>query len=157
MFGLMQRYNGFLGAELIPPETKAGEHQVIVKFASEEALAAWDASADRRNIFAQMQHHAEGTPQHRRLDVMEEWFVGPEVPAAARPPRWKTAVVTWLGIWPLVSLSSYFVAPWLLELGLPFLIVTAVNVAVMVTLMVYLVAPTLTRLLRGFLVPRSGA
>lgn len=153
MFTSMRRHEGFLGGEIIPPQRQGGFHQVIVKFRSEADLAAWDGSADRRHHLARMRDHAEGDPQHRRLDILQEWFVGPAVPAAARPARWRTAIVTWMAIWPLVSLSSYFLAPELTALGLPFLLVSAVNVVLIVTLMTYLVAPVLTRLMRWFLVP----
>lgn len=155
MFTLMRNHEGFLGAEIIPPETDDGEHQVVVRFESEADLAAWDSSADRRHIFAKMRDHAEGDPQHRRLNVLEEWFVGPSVPAATRPPRWKTAIVTWMGIWPLASLAIYFLAPLWNDLGLPFLLSTAINVVFIVGAMTFLVAPWLTKLMHWFLVPKK--
>ncbi|CAM4216004.1 hypothetical protein JAAN108728_16185 [Janibacter anophelis] len=72
-------------------------------------------------------------------------------------PRWKTAVVTWLGIWPLASIVLWLVAPIWEDLGLPFLLATAINVVLIVGAMVFLVSPVLTTALRGFLVPSTGA
>ena len=43
------------------------------------------------------------------------------------------------------------VAPIWQDLGLPFLLATAINVALIVGAMVYLVSPVLTKALRGFL------
>lgn len=154
MFVLMKRHHGFLGADIVPPEPGSGLYQVVVNFGSEAGLAQWDASADRREIFARMRAHAEGEPEHRRLNALEEWFVGPSVPEHTRPPRWKTAVVTWLGIWPLASVILYFLTPVWDGLGLPFLVMTAINVVLIVGAMVYLVAPVLTKLMKGFLVGR---
>ncbi|WP_256840970.1 antibiotic biosynthesis monooxygenase [Ornithinimicrobium cryptoxanthini] len=154
MFVLMKRHQGFLGADIIPPEPDSSVYQVVVNFGSEGGLAEWDASADRREIFARMRAHAEGEPEHRRLNALEEWFVGPSVPEHTRPPRWKTAVVTWLGIWPLASVILYFLTPLWDRLGLPFLVMTAINVVLIVGAMVYLVAPVLTKLMKGFLVGR---
>lgn len=153
MFTLMKKHHGFLGAEIIPPESAGCAYQIVVNFASEADLAAWDNSADRRNIFAKMRPHAEGEPQHRRLDALEEWFIGPSVPAGTKPPKWKTAVVTWLGIWPLASLAIWFLTPVWQGLGLPFLAVTAINVVFIVGFMTFLVAPVLTKLMKWFLVP----
>ncbi|NNG20943.1 antibiotic biosynthesis monooxygenase [Naumannella sp. ID2617S] len=155
MFELMKQHHGFRGAELIPP-AEAGEHyQVVVNFASESDLAEWDGSADRAGIFERMREHAEGTgPEHRRLSVLDDWFVGPRTPAGSKPPKWRVAFVTWLGIWPLASIFIFFLAPVLQRLGLPFLAVTAVNTILIVACMTWLVAPVLTNLLKGFLHPK---
>lgn len=153
MFGLMRKHDGFLGAELIPPDQPGGCYQSVVNFASEADLAAWDKSADRKHIFGKMRHHAEGEPEHRRLDAFQEWFIGPSVPANERPPRWKTAVVTWMGIWPLASLFIFLAQFW--SEGVPFLAVTAINVALIVGVMTFLVAPVLTKLMKWFLVPKA--
>lgn len=155
MFLLMKKHHGFLGAEIIPPETDAGAYQVVVNFASEADLAAWDNSGDRRAIFARMRAHAEGEPEHRRLNAMEEWFTGPSIPANVRPPRWKSATVTWMGIWPLASFFIFFLTPLWQRLGLPFLVITAINVTLIVGAMTYLVAPVLTKLMKPFLVPAN--
>lgn len=154
MFGLMREHGGFLGAELIPPESEGGLHQIVVNFASEDDLARWDGSSARREIFGRMRPHAEGEPEHRRLSAIDEWFFGPAVPSSTVIPRWKTAIVTWLGIWPLASLVLWLVAPVWQDLGLPFLLSTAVNVALIVLGMVFLVSPVLTKAMRWFLVPQ---
>ncbi|MEN3121149.1 antibiotic biosynthesis monooxygenase [Janibacter sp. LM] len=154
MFVLMRQHRGFLGAELIPPEREGGLYQVVVNFASEDDLARWDGSAERREIFTRMRPHAEGEPEHRRLSAIDEWVLGPDVPARTVVPRWKTAVVTWMGIWPLASLVLWFIAPIWKDLGLPFLLSTAINVVIIVVGMVFLVSPVLTKAMRWFLVPQ---
>lgn len=54
------------------------------------------------------------------------------------------ALLTWLGIWPLVSLVLWWLAP---RLGtLPFLVRTALSTAIVVLAMTYLVMPRLARL-----------
>lgn len=157
MFALMRRHHGFLGAEIIPPQVPGNIYQVIVHFASEADLAAWDSSADRGAIFARMRPHAEGELEHRRLNAMEEWFTGPSIPATVRPPRWKTALVTWMGIWPLSSLFIFLSGFWNADGQVPFLLMTAINVSLIVVCMTYLVAPVLTKLMQPFLVPKPKA
>lgn len=156
MLALMKGHHGFLGAELIPPESQGGTYQTVVNFASEADLAAWDTSSDRKKIFARMRPHAEGEPEHRRLSAMEEWFTGPSIAAGvAKPPRWRTAIVTWMGIWPLASLFIWLAGLWNPGFErLPFLATTAVNVALIVLSMTYLVSPVLSKLMKPFLVPQ---
>lgn len=155
MFELMKKHHGFLGAEIIPPVDPGCAYQVVVNFESEADLQAWDNSADRKAVFTRMRRHAEGEPEHRRLNAMEEWFTGPSVPANTKPPRWKTAIVTWLGIWPLASLFIWLAGFWNPGFrNLPFLATTAINVALIVLSMTFLVAPVLTKLMRPFLVGR---
>jgi antibiotic biosynthesis monooxygenase (ABM) superfamily enzyme len=152
MFALMKQHPGFVGAELIPPDGEHSTYHSVVNYATEADLTAWDNSADRRNIFARMREHAEGEPEHRRLDALQEWFIGPSVPATTRPPKWRTAVVTWMGIWPLASLFIFLAQFW--SEGVPFLLVTAINVVFIVGLMTFLVAPMLTKAMKWFLVPK---
>ncbi len=156
MFALMKKHRGFRGGELIPPAQPGEPYQVVVNYATEADLAAWDNSSDRNHILGRMRQHAESEPEHRRLDVLEEWFVGPSVPASVHPPRWKTAVVTWMGIWPLASIVIWLLTPVWERMGLPFLLITAINVVFIVVFMTFLVAPVLTRLMKWFLVPGVG-
>ncbi|MDO5682957.1 MAG: antibiotic biosynthesis monooxygenase [Propionibacteriaceae bacterium] len=152
----MRDHHGFEGAEIIPPETPGCAYQVAVNFASEADLAAWDNSADRKHIFERMRPHAEGEPEHRRLNALEEWFTGPSIPAnAPKPPRWKTAVVTWMGIWPLASFFIFLAGFWNPDGKIPFLVMTAINVSLIVLTMTYLVAPVITKVMKPFLVPRQ--
>ena len=151
MFGHLRGHRGFLGADLIPPEHRAEDYQVVVSFTDEDALAAWDASADRAEVHARMREHAEGEPEHRRLSGLEAWFAPAVVPASMNPPRLRMALVTWLGIWPTATLALWLVAPLLVRLRLPFLLVTLVNTALITLVMTYVVMPRLARVMRPFL------
>lgn len=153
MFTRMKAHAGFQGAEIIPPDAPGGSYQIVVNFDSEQHLAAWDASRDRESLLGQLREHSETEPVYRRLTGLESWFEGPVVPASMHPPRHRMALVTWLGIWPTASVFIFFLAPWLTSLGLPFLLVTAINTALITAVMTYLLMPRLTKLLRRFLTP----
>lgn len=111
MFGQMRASKGFLAADLLPPEAPGGDYQVVINFASEADLAAWDACPARAAIHARMREVAEAEPEYRSLSGLEAWFAPAVVPASMHPPRVRMAVVTWLGIFPTVSFFLYFVAP----------------------------------------------
>lgn len=65
------------------------------------------------------------------------------------PPRWKSAVLVWIAIYPSISLLSYFAGPWLMTL--PLLLRTLVLTAVLVPLLVFVLLPQLHRLFRTWL------
>jgi antibiotic biosynthesis monooxygenase (ABM) superfamily enzyme len=92
-----------------------------------------------------------GEPVRRRLHGLEAFFRDTR---HAPPPRWKMAVVTWMGVFPSVLLWSSLL-PNALG-GLPHLAVVAiVNVFVVVTL-AWGVMPLLTRMFAGWLHNRTS-
>ena len=120
-------------------------------------LARWLASAanDRLvhlwNWQEQVGGMVVGEPVRRRLHGLEAFFRDTRY---APPPRWKMAVVTWMGVFPTVLLWSSLL-PKVLS-GLPSLAVVAiVNVFVVVTL-AWGVMPLLTRMFAGWLHNRAS-
>lgn len=155
MLVAMRAHDGFLGGDMIPPETPGGEYQIVVRFASEAALQQWDMSPARLALLERQRLVAEGEPEFRNLSGLEAWFEPAVVPASMHPPRARMALVTWLGIFPTVSFFLWFVLPWLEPL--PFLPRTAVFTALIVITMTWVVMPRLTRLLRPWLTPKRKA
>lgn len=155
MFQQMQACKGFLGAELIPASEPDGEHQVIIRFSSEDALSNWDASAERSDLLARMRKLADSDPEYRRLSGLEAWFTPAVVPATMHPPRARMALVTWMGIFPTVSMVLWLIEP-LLRPYLPFLPKVALLTGLIVVTMTWVVMPRLTRVMRGFLNPRPN-
>lgn len=64
-----------------------------------------------------------------------------------QPPRWKVAVLTWVGIYPLITTLLWVLGPVLG--GLPLPAVTLALTIVLVSLMTFVVMPALTRAFRG--------
>ena len=81
------------------------------------------------------------------LTGLETWFTRPSRPGEPAPPRYKMVAVTWLAVYPLITLILVLFGP-LLSL-LPMLVLTAV----MVTLMTYVIMPRMTRLFSSWLYP----
>lgn len=155
MFDALKGFPGFLGADLLPPESPGDEYQVVVRFRSEADLQAWDESDQRLDWHERLRPLAEGEPAFRKLTGLEAWFAPAVVPASVHPPKARMTLVTWLGIFPTVTFFSLTVGP-LLE-PLPAVLRIALLTALVVPTMTYLVMPRLTRWLRGFLVPSAKA
>jgi antibiotic biosynthesis monooxygenase (ABM) superfamily enzyme len=68
------------------------------------------------------------------------------------PPRWKTSVLIWLGIYPALTLVIWLVGPSIQDWPLP--VRTLVMTAVLVPLMVYVLLPILNRLLATWIRPK---
>lgn len=66
-----------------------------------------------------------------------------------QPPKWKMAVLIWLGIYPTITLVLALLSPFLADLPLP--LKTLSLTLVVVPIMVFGVLPLLTRFLGGWL------
>lgn len=149
MLTQMSRQPGFLSADLIVPESEEGEYQVVVRFSSAAELQAWDTSSVRRAYLERIRTVSEDEAAFRVLSGLEAWFADSVVPASLHPPRSRMSIITWIGIFPTVSLYLWLLGPVLAPL--PFLVQTAVLTALIVPTMTWLVMPQLTRRMRGWL------
>ena len=141
---------GATGHTILTPDAGIPTRRVlIVQFADEEGLRAWDQSEERNRL---VREAGEFSSLHiQRATGLETWFTLPGERAIVPPPRWKQLLVTLVGAYPLVVLLLAFVLPWVA--GWPLLLRAAVLPVVLLSLMTYLVMPWLTRLFRGWLYP----
>ena len=150
-------FPGCLGAQLVSPgdevDVEDSLYHAVLAFENPDSLRAWQNSSERLQWLTEASAYIEGQAMVREVSGLAHWFQTSTNPTQAPPPRWKVAVVTWLGIFPTVYLLflllSDVLAPWPL---LPRIMVITVLV---VTLMTWLVAPQLTRLLKPWLYPSS--
>ncbi len=145
------REPGTTGVHLIEPApgTNGCEYGILRSFESEEASRRFYDS----EVFRQWQERASdlvvGDSIVRRLHGLEAFFRD----ANHAPPRWKMAIVTWLGVFPSVLLWSSLLPPFLSGLP-PFAVLAIVNVFVVVTL-AWGIMPLLTRIFAGWLHNRT--
>ncbi len=64
------------------------------------------------------------------------------------PPRWKSALLVWIAIYPSISILLYFAGPWLATL--PLLFRTLILTAILVPLLVFVLLPFLHRAFRSW-------
>jgi uncharacterized protein len=146
------RFPGHLGVEVFRPESaSAGEYRIVYRFDTGEHLRAWLDSDERAAWLERAEPHVVGPMRTRVVTGLESWFTLPGGPATPPPPPYKMALLTWITIFPLITLVVIALDPLLKELDrVPRL---AVTTAVTVPIMTWLVMPRVTRLLRSWLYP----
>lgn len=146
-------FKGHLGAQLVHPGDEQGVndslYHIVLAFDSDANLKSWQDSPARSLGLAAAAPFIEGQELVRQVSGLAHWFQAPVGPRQVAPPRWKVAVVTWLGIFPTVYLLFFLLggllAPW------PQFARLMLLTALVVGLMTWLVAPQLTRLLKPWL------
>ena len=154
MMDAARAFPGHLGGQLVRPgEPGSGDepllYHVVFAFDDEAHLQAWQDSPERARWLAQLTPHTVGAQEMRRVSGLDYWFAAAGTTTRQPPPRWKVAVVTWLGIFPTVLALFLTVAP--LMADWPLIPRTLVLTALVVILMTWVVAPRLTRWLAGWL------
>lgn len=147
-----RRFPGHLGGDVLRPEgPESPLYQTIFAFDDRAHLEAWTDSPERREILERLAEISEGETAMRVLSGFETWFALPAAATRVPPPRWKMAIVTWIGIFPLVLILSHTLTPVLAPFGTT-LAVLAVTGCVTVA-MTWAVMPLLVRLLARWLYP----
>lgn len=143
-------FDGHLGAQVYPPSPPDREDLVIAfSFADAHALSAWEHSDVRADWLRRSAPLVAGPSRAHAVDALESLFAGPGRPA---PPRWKTALVILLALYPASLLVNGLVSPHLAGWPLPLRVL--VPTAVIVPWMVWGGVPWLSRLLGGWLARR---
>lgn len=142
-------FPGCLGAQIIhpgeDPEVRDTMYHIVLAFDRQSNLDAWHASSERKLGLAAAAPFIEGELRTRHLSGLGLWFQTTQ----PGPPRWKIAVVTWLGICPTVYLLFLLLGSLLNSWGLfPRTVVLTLAV---VLLMTWVVAPRLTKLFKPWL------
>lgn len=149
-------FPGHLGGHVLRPEgLDSNLYQTLFAFDDQAHLDAWTGSAERRDILDRLLAISEGTTAMHTLSGLEGWFALPSAPTRRPPPRPKMAVVTWMGIFPLVLILFHTVVPILAPIStvLSIFVVTAI-----VTIaMTWVVMPFLVRVLAKWLYPELRA
>ena len=145
-----QEFDGHLGAQVYPPSPPDREDLVIAfSFTDAHALSAWEHSAVRAEHLRRAEPLVAGPSRAHAVDALESLFSGPGAPA---PPRWKTAVVILLALYPASLLVNGLLTPHLAGWPLPLRLL--VPTVLIVPWMVWGGVPWLSRLLRGWLARR---
>lgn len=139
---------GATGVHLFRPAAGASSREFYLhrSFLSEEHSRAFYESEMYRQYQRETADLIEGPAEIRPLHGFEAFFRGGNPPP---PPRWKMAIVTWLGVFPAVLVWSRLLTPRLVQLH-PVAVTAVVTIVVVVTL-AWGIMPMLTKWLRPWL------
>jgi antibiotic biosynthesis monooxygenase (ABM) superfamily enzyme len=146
------QFPGHRGAEVFRPQSAAaGEYRVVYRFDTAQHLQAWLDSPEHAAWLERAEPHVLGPLRRQVLVGLEGWFTLPTQPGTPPPPRYKMAILTWVTIFPLITMVVVATAP--LVGSLPLVARLAVTTGVTVPLMTWVVMPRVTRLLHRWLYP----
>jgi uncharacterized protein len=150
-FGTSFTHGGVLGATMLvpPPGSESREFGILRTFADEKERDAFYQSSMFQAWEERARTLTEGEPDYRQLHGLEAWFRLPSGP----PSRWKMAMATLLGVYPVSLLIGLVLSPTLTRLhwALNLFVVSAIIVG----LLTWVVMPFITWLLRGWLNPQK--
>ncbi len=151
MIAVARTYPGHLGAQLVRPgeqeDAEPGLYQVVFAFDTDTHLQAWKDSPARSLGLAAIDPLSEGPARMQQVIGLAHWFMtGTQ---QTPPPRWKVAIVTWMGIFPTVLLLFTLLGDILATLPLVLRVATLTGLVVLI--MTWVVAPQLTRWMKPWL------
>lgn len=145
---------GQLGVHVIRPSGSGSrEYGILRRFSSLAARDSFYHSASFREWEERIAPMVEGTPVRQELSGLEVWFSLPGAAAAKHPPRWKMALVTLLGVYPVSLVVPRLLHPLIATLH-PLLaaFIIALGIVLMLT---WVVMPVLVKILSPWLYPRE--
>ncbi|HSI83365.1 MAG TPA: antibiotic biosynthesis monooxygenase [Candidatus Methylacidiphilales bacterium] len=140
---------GMRGVHLLypPPGSGSTEYGILRSFAGPAERDAFYASEQYRDWVRKIEPLTEGGAECRELDGLEVWFQNPHTPM---PPRWKMALLTWLGVWPTSMGVAALVLPSISPIVHPILVSGVMSAGIVVCL-TWIVMPNIVRLAHPWL------
>ena len=155
---VFRRAPGNTGVAVLPPSGTDRDYAILYRFDSSASLRAWRDGADRAAVIEASSSITESAPDERTTTGLETWFATADAGVVAPPARWRTWLLTTVGIYPIITVVSAVTAPLLSELPAPlrFLLITPVLTATMTLVVMPALSRVSARFLYGARVPRSA-
>lgn len=143
------QFPGHLGVVMLTPPPGHSEYGAVLKFRSAEDWRAFRSWPEYESFLKSLEPMMAGEAQFEEMHGLEAWFPVPGV--HGRPPRWKMATVTLLGVsmtsYPLGQLVRPLMESW------PFLVSFLAMNACVVGGLTWIVMPVLTKVFHRWLNP----
>lgn len=154
MTTLAIQYEGYLGANLFRPASEQDpEYRIIFKFRDQHCLENWQKAPERLAILEQFTPLLIAPSQTETLSGLVTWFSLPGQNPVTPPPKYKMTLISWLALYPTVTLIFWLFGEQLAQL--PLLVRTLVVTGVVIVAMSYLLMPRLTRWFSAWLFPKQ--
>lgn len=139
------RFDGFLGTTVLRPEKGSNQDYVIIlDFANSLYLRGWMTSEIRQSFLERSERLCLADSETETITGLERWFSLPNRAFSQPPTRMKMAILTTVGLYPLLIIIALFLRPALGQFSWPLQILVSVLIAV--PAMTWIVMPLLTRL-----------
>ncbi|MES9878719.1 MAG: antibiotic biosynthesis monooxygenase [Candidatus Sedimenticola sp. 1PA] len=147
-------FPGHLGAVIFRPSAPDDpEYRIIYKFDSQAHLDRWLLSPERQAILEAIEELLEQPSAVDTLSGLVAWFTLPGRNPVQPPPKYKMTIVSWLALFPLVTLIFWAFGEQLAQL--PLLFRTFLVTIVIMPLMSYVVMPRFTSWFAFWLFPKE--
>jgi antibiotic biosynthesis monooxygenase (ABM) superfamily enzyme len=147
------RYPGYLGASMFRPASSDDpEYRIIFKFSDDTTLSAWQQSSERAEILEQIEPLLIAPSQVETTSGIINWFTLPGHNPVKPPPKYKMTFVSWLALYPTVTIIFLLFGDLLAQV--PLLLRTLLITAVVMVAMSYLLMPRFTRWFAFWLFPK---
>ena len=151
-------FEGHQGVTILGPHGgPPAEITAIFTFDSAANLERWMTSDERRQWLEHARDLTGDDEDVESLTGLEPWFTLPNRVVNRPPPRWKMALLTAVGVYPMLLVVGEMLRPLVGDWPLPLRL--AASLVPGIPLMTWVIMPGLSRLFFGWLYPepRRGA
>lgn len=129
------------------------DFEVLITFDSAENFRSWEESDIKRELYSQLDHIIMDQ-KIRKISGLEPWL-GLVPSIMGPPPKWKMALLAFMGVYPTIAVTFFFLMPLIKDL--PMFVRLLCTTPAISLIMTFLVMPALTKLCHGWLFPqRTG-
>ena len=146
------KFPGHLGYNVMRPARPMGEYLVLFKFDSLANLERWESSPERRQWLDKLDPLTVAELTRERHTGMEVWFT-PHA-SNAQPPRYKLMLVTFVALYPLITLVQGTIGPLIHDW--PLVLRTLATTPLLIVIMTYAAMPWVTQGMSPWLYPEQG-
>ena len=146
---LENKVPGYLGTTIIAPGGNTSSVRYIInRFSDKASMDAWERSSEALKLIDEASNCS--TMHYTSATGLETWFSVPDLKAIVAPPRWKMAIVAFIGAYSISSIARYILG---LYIGQSPLLTNVLMNIILVLGLTYLMMPILSKILRRWLYP----
>jgi uncharacterized protein len=147
---LERKVPGYLGTTTIMETgTDSTVRHIIHRFRDKASIEAWENSVELHKLLEEVNKYS--IPYIEKATGLETWFNLLGLKTIVAPPKWKMAIVAFIGAYCISSLALYILSS---LLGQQRLLINLFMTIILVIGLTYFAMPLLSRLLRRWLYPK---
>lgn len=148
------KFPGHLGSNMFRPASPEDpEYRIVFKFRTQENLEYWQNSPERMSHLEGFEGILQEPAKTEVLSGMVTWFTLPAQNPVKPPSKFKMTVVSWLALYPTVSIIFLLFGGILEEF--PLLLRTMIITGILMPLMAYVLMPRFSRWFAFWLYPKA--